>query len=287
METRGRRRKREKSYVVIENSMFEDSRISYKAKGILGYLLTKPDGWIVKIPDLINHGMDGEKSLRAGLKELKTYGYLTYYRTKNGKGEFNGIIWEYDDVPFEPDSDENPHADFRQVDETQENSPHAYYRHDDKRHAENRHAENRHDENGTCISNTKLELTTDFTNDLLVSLVSAADINSIDSILKSVFAELPYDEIKAQLLKDALAGEVEMATKKQYEGLITSRLKRYRPKRTQSAQKFTKQPKRTELLPDWFYKEDEPNQPSEPAPEIDLEVRKREIEEMLKAIDEK
>lgn len=111
LEATGRRRKRERSYVTIENVMFEDSRMSFKAKGILGYLLTKPDGWKVRIKDLMNHSNEGERSIRSGLKELQENGYLAYYRTKRKNGTFSGIVWEYDDIPFEPDSPENIDAE--------------------------------------------------------------------------------------------------------------------------------------------------------------------------------
>lgn len=105
METRGRRRKRSK-YVSIENSMFHDERISWKAKGLLGYLLTKPDGWKVRITDLMKHSPEGERAIRSGLKELQKFGYLAYYRTREN-GTFSGIEWVYDDVPYEQDSPES------------------------------------------------------------------------------------------------------------------------------------------------------------------------------------
>jgi hypothetical protein len=105
METTGRRRKRN-TYVTIENSMFHDSNISWKAKGILGYLLTKPDGWKVRVKDLMKNGNEGERAIRSGLKELQEFGYLAYYRTREN-GTFSGIVWIYDDVPFKKDSVEN------------------------------------------------------------------------------------------------------------------------------------------------------------------------------------
>ena len=81
----------EKGYVQIENAMFQDKRISYKAKGILGYLLTKPDGWVVRMADIINHSTDGDKSTRTGIKELRQNGYLKIFRIKRPDGN-----WWYD-----------------------------------------------------------------------------------------------------------------------------------------------------------------------------------------------
>ena len=33
-------------YVIINKQVFEDPSISLKAKGVIGYLLSKPDNWI-------------------------------------------------------------------------------------------------------------------------------------------------------------------------------------------------------------------------------------------------
>ena len=37
--------KRPSSFVMMDKSFLEDTRLSYKAKGILAYLLSKPDNW--------------------------------------------------------------------------------------------------------------------------------------------------------------------------------------------------------------------------------------------------
>jgi hypothetical protein len=83
--------------------MFEDNRISYKAKGLLGYMLSRPDNWKIVMQDLINRSTDGETSVKSAIKELKNAGYLSIKRLRNEKGEFQGsAIWEYDDIPLEP-----------------------------------------------------------------------------------------------------------------------------------------------------------------------------------------
>lgn len=140
-EATGRRRKRERKFVTIENSMFEDSRLSWKAKGLLGYLLTKPDGWIVRVPDLLKHATDGDKSVRTAVKELRKYGYLTIQRVKKDNGHWAGTVWEYDDVPmFDVDDvEEEP-----QTLEPQGIDPYADFR----------HVVDGHVEKGTYISNT-------------------------------------------------------------------------------------------------------------------------------------
>lgn len=59
----------------IDKVPLNDSFLSYKAKGILSYVLSKPDGWQVNITDLANHAADGPKAIRSGIKELIKYKY--------------------------------------------------------------------------------------------------------------------------------------------------------------------------------------------------------------------
>ena len=59
----------------IDKIPINDPTISYKAKGILVYVLSKPDGWEINITDLSNHAVDAERSIRSGIQELLTMKY--------------------------------------------------------------------------------------------------------------------------------------------------------------------------------------------------------------------
>ena len=52
MEPTIKRSPRRRRYVIIEQSVVEDSRLSWAARGILGYLLSRPDSWQVRVKDL-------------------------------------------------------------------------------------------------------------------------------------------------------------------------------------------------------------------------------------------
>lgn len=78
---------RENPYVMLDKCSINDSSISWKAKGLLAYLISKPDDWIVKEHDLIAHAKDGRDSTRSAIKELIDAGYLVRYgRRRDGKG---------------------------------------------------------------------------------------------------------------------------------------------------------------------------------------------------------
>lgn len=253
--TTGRRRKREKSFVTIENGMFHDANLSFKAKGILGYVLTKPDGWIVRIPDLMNHSTDGEKAIRSGIKELREKGYLRFFRTQTPDGKWKGIIWEYDDVPFfekEPLLTEIIEVPFEveKDEETPMDYPHAYFGdavesvdtsgflpHADFRHVDDSNVQNGNLQKGVDISKTN-STNKDFNNNLKktttktkleIHLVSSSsqEILSLDKIFQDQNPNIPYAEIKQKLFEDAQDGKVEIATPSQFKGLMATRIQFY------------------------------------------------------------
>lgn len=84
--------KRPNNFVMMDKSFLEDTKLSYKAKGILAYLLSKPDNWKVIVGNLVNYSTDGKASVYAGLKELKECGYYEKIPIRDDKGHF--VRWE-------------------------------------------------------------------------------------------------------------------------------------------------------------------------------------------------
>lgn len=80
-----------KNYVVMNKTGLEDKNLSFKAKGLLAYLLSKPDNWKVNINHLAKIGPDGKTSVESGLKELEENKYLYRIKKRNKEGKFE---WE-------------------------------------------------------------------------------------------------------------------------------------------------------------------------------------------------
>ena len=104
------------NYSVMSNYHFKDRRLSWKAKGMLSTFLSLPDNWDYKINGLSEMAVDGETSVRAGLKELEDCGYLERKPIRN-KGRI--IDWEY--IIYEKSksvdtTDVLPPVDFPQLD---------------------------------------------------------------------------------------------------------------------------------------------------------------------------
>ena len=87
--------------------MLEDTRLSWRAKGLLCYMLSRPDNWKINKTDIYKRATEGRDAMQAALVELKELDYLHVYRNVLENGQFSGWIWEYDDMPFTPDILEN------------------------------------------------------------------------------------------------------------------------------------------------------------------------------------
>lgn len=69
---------KDKNYSVIHNAIFLDKRISWGAKGVLGYALTKPDDWDLYISEVVKNGTDKKEKVSRYFRELRLAGYLDY-----------------------------------------------------------------------------------------------------------------------------------------------------------------------------------------------------------------
>lgn len=93
-------KKKEHPYVQVDKRVLEDSRLSWRAKGILVYLLTKPDGWTVRVADIWGKGQEGRGAVQACLKELNKCGYAQLVTTKGDGTIFAGKEWQVNEEPI-------------------------------------------------------------------------------------------------------------------------------------------------------------------------------------------
>ena len=66
-----------RNYTTIHNEFLKRKDISWKAKGIMTYLLSLPDDWVVNLDEIKRNATDGESSFRSGWKELVNSGYVS------------------------------------------------------------------------------------------------------------------------------------------------------------------------------------------------------------------
>lgn len=92
-------KKRENPYAQIDKRCIEDSRLSWRARGILAYLLSKPENWTVNVKDIEQRGKEGRDAVQAALKELEKAGYASYGATRGENGKITGSAWTITEEP--------------------------------------------------------------------------------------------------------------------------------------------------------------------------------------------
>lgn len=102
MDTKFIKTKKEKNYTVLDNTFIKDTRLSWKAKGLMTYLLSLPDDWTIHLSEIEKHATDGKSALRSAINELKEFGYLKaeQKRENNRFAEMVYIIIENPDFPL-------------------------------------------------------------------------------------------------------------------------------------------------------------------------------------------
>ena len=92
-------------YSVINNTILNDDRLTWEAKGMACYLLSKPDDWRINTNHLWRAAANGHSAVKRILRELQEARYLRRERVRNPDGTFDWQI-ELHEVP-QPPCDEN------------------------------------------------------------------------------------------------------------------------------------------------------------------------------------
>lgn len=93
------------NFYILDKSISEDQRLSWAARGVLVFLLGKPDNWVVSISALVNEtsgaikrtGRDGVYGI---INELRTVGYLRREEARSEGGAFGGVEYSVCESPL-------------------------------------------------------------------------------------------------------------------------------------------------------------------------------------------
>jgi hypothetical protein len=87
----------EKNFTTISNHLIYSTDLSFKAKGLLIYMISRPENWIFYETEIAKNSKDGLSSIRSGIKELITQGYIVRHRVRLKDGTLKGSeYWIYD-----------------------------------------------------------------------------------------------------------------------------------------------------------------------------------------------
>jgi len=93
-------------FTVTFNKTPEDDRLSFAAKGLLWYLLSRPADWSIYTSQLSSFYKgqargNGREAIESMMKELKEFGYLKYTKSRNSDGTWKH---RYDVYPMQYDN---------------------------------------------------------------------------------------------------------------------------------------------------------------------------------------
>ena len=91
-----RAKRPENKFAIIRNEVLQDERLSFRARGILANILSRPDNWRCSAWDLAKEGVEGRRAILTALTELETHGYLVRSKSQNKAGQWSTSSYVYD-----------------------------------------------------------------------------------------------------------------------------------------------------------------------------------------------
>jgi hypothetical protein len=83
-------------FTTIDQATVNDERLSFRARGVLAWLLDKADDWHCDSEVIARAGTEGREAVRVALKELEDHGYLRRERVQGDRGHWCTITWVYE-----------------------------------------------------------------------------------------------------------------------------------------------------------------------------------------------
>ncbi|MCC8013706.1 MAG: helix-turn-helix domain-containing protein, partial [Eubacterium sp.] len=111
-----------KNFTAMSNYHLWDKRLSFKAKGLLSFMLSVSDSWKFTIKGLASMAKDGTDSVASAVKELEATGYVVRSRSRNEKGQMGEVEYTIYENPCDNNAIEENADCFIQSDSENENS---------------------------------------------------------------------------------------------------------------------------------------------------------------------
>lgn len=95
-------------YTSVDRATVNDDTLSFRARGVLVWLLDKPDDWRCDSEAIARAGKEGREAVRAALRELDAAGYLRREKVRGDRGRWLTITTVYERPETEPTEDGFP-----------------------------------------------------------------------------------------------------------------------------------------------------------------------------------
>jgi len=99
-------------FTAVDRRAVNRPDLSYRALGVLVWLLDKPDGWDGFTSEAMAHGAgrEGRDAVRSALRELETAGYIVREKVQSEGGKWATVTWIYEH-PGDHDPTPSPEPD--------------------------------------------------------------------------------------------------------------------------------------------------------------------------------
>lgn len=108
---------RENPYRLVRQATFEDRRLTWEARGVIAYLLVKPDDWEISVTDLWRAGDVGRDKIYRILTHLEDNGYLVREEIRT-HGKFVGVRYLLYEEPLPKNQEMESDQPFPEIQET-------------------------------------------------------------------------------------------------------------------------------------------------------------------------
>ena len=76
------------SFTVVRNEAIRDKQLSFRARGLLAWMLSHESGRLITAAAMIEAGMEGRDSVRTALRELEAAKYICRIRYMDRTGQW-------------------------------------------------------------------------------------------------------------------------------------------------------------------------------------------------------
>jgi hypothetical protein len=106
-------------WTTLPNQTLDDDALSFRARGVLAWLLSRPDGWETDSARMAKNGTrragarradgrEGRDAIRTALNELEAAGYIYRPRLQSEQGKWRTEVFVYDEARETPNSTAYP-----------------------------------------------------------------------------------------------------------------------------------------------------------------------------------
>jgi hypothetical protein len=107
-----RERTHTEGFTIMANAVLQDKRLSLRARGLIAYIFSLPDDWVLQMDHLQNELKEGRDAIRRAFRELEAAGFAELVTAQAEGGKFIGTHWVVREAPTEAAEDdrapENP-----------------------------------------------------------------------------------------------------------------------------------------------------------------------------------